>query len=112
MESRIQLKESGILQKVGIQIPSSTDKTGVQYLESRIHGVESRIQCCLELSYMVGRIGYKKEENTTAIKTLGRTAMLESLAVFLFFSSAFSADEPKIINIGKLFCCLHFYSMQ
>ena len=35
MESRIQLKESGI------QNPSSTDGEGIQYLESGIHGVKS-----------------------------------------------------------------------
>ena len=34
------LVESGILLRIGIQNPSSTDKeSGIQYLESRIHGV-------------------------------------------------------------------------
>ena len=35
LESRIQLKESGILLRIGIK-----------YLESGIHGMESRIQDC------------------------------------------------------------------
>ena len=44
LESGIQLKESGIPLTIGIRNPSSTDKTGVQYLKSGlIHGVESRI---------------------------------------------------------------------
>ena len=42
--SGIQLKESGIPLKNAIRNPSSTDKqSGIQYLESRIHRVESRI---------------------------------------------------------------------
>ena len=44
VESGIQLKESGIPLTIGTRNPSSTDKTGVQYLKSGlIHGVESRI---------------------------------------------------------------------
>ena len=43
VESGIQLKESGILPTIGIRT-----KTGIQNLESRIHGVESRIQDCLK----------------------------------------------------------------
>ena len=51
LESGIQLKESGILLTIVIQNPRSTcstdmTKTGIQYLESRIQGVESRIQDC------------------------------------------------------------------
>ena len=42
LESRILLKESGIPL---IQVPMT--KTGIQYLESGIHGLESRIQDCL-----------------------------------------------------------------
>ena len=43
-----ELKESGIPITIKIRNPSSTDKeTGFQYLESKIHGVESRIQNCL-----------------------------------------------------------------
>ena len=50
------LVESGILLRIGIQNPSSSDKeSGIQYLESGIHGVESRIQDCLRFLY-VGRI--------------------------------------------------------
>ena len=42
VESGIQLKESGIPPTTGIPT-----KPGIQNLESRIHGVESRIQDCL-----------------------------------------------------------------
>ena len=43
-----ELKESGIPITIKIRNPNSTDKeTGFQYLESKIHGVESRIQNCL-----------------------------------------------------------------
>ena len=49
-------KESGISLKIGIWNPSSTDKeNGIQYLETGIHGVESRIQDCLGFPYM-GRL--------------------------------------------------------
>ena len=41
LESGIQLKESGIPLRIGIQIPLT--KTGIKYLESRIHSLESRI---------------------------------------------------------------------
>ena len=44
LESRIQLKEFGIKVRIGIQNPSSTDEeSGFQYLESWIHGTESRV---------------------------------------------------------------------
>ena len=46
LESRIQLKESGIPLMFGIWNPRSTDK------ESWIHGVGSRIQDCLGFPYM------------------------------------------------------------
>jgi len=36
----------------GVQNPSSTEKNGIKYLESGIHGVESRIQDCLGFPYM------------------------------------------------------------
>ena len=42
------LKESGILLIIGIRNPDSPDKeSGIQYLESGIHCVKSRIQDCL-----------------------------------------------------------------
>ena len=48
LESGIPLKESEIPLTIKIQNPSSADKeSGIQYLESGIHGVESRIQNCL-----------------------------------------------------------------
>ena len=38
---------------IGIRILSSTDKESeIQYLESGIHGVESRIQDCLRFLHM------------------------------------------------------------
>ena len=51
LESGIQLKESGILLKIGFQNPSFIDKEYViQYLQSGIHGAEFRIQACLGFS--------------------------------------------------------------
>ena len=45
--------ESGTLLRIGIQNSSSTDKESwIQYLESEIHGVESRIQDCFGFLYM------------------------------------------------------------
>ena len=53
LESGLQLKESGIPLTIRIQNPSSTDKeTRIQYLESGIESVESRIQDCLRFRYM------------------------------------------------------------
>ena len=44
---------------IGIRNPSSNDrKSGIQYLQSRIHSLESRIQDCLGLIY-IGRHGNK-----------------------------------------------------
>ena len=46
----IKLREFGIPQTIGIPNPSSTKKeSGIQYLKSGIHSVESRIQHCLGL---------------------------------------------------------------
>ena len=51
LESRIQLKKSIIPLTTGIRNPSSTDNySGIQYLKSGIHHVESRIQDCLGFS--------------------------------------------------------------
>lgn len=45
LESRIQLQEARVLLTTGIRNPSCTDKESqIQYLESKIHCVESRIQ--------------------------------------------------------------------
>ena len=49
LESEIQLKESGIPLTIGNWNPSSAD---MAYLESRIHGVESRIQDRFGFPYM------------------------------------------------------------
>ena len=46
----MELKESRIPLKIVIRNPSSTDMSVIQYLESGIHGLESRIQDCLGLS--------------------------------------------------------------
>ena len=54
LESEIQLKESGIPLTIGNRNPSSAD---MAYLESRIHGVESRIQDCFGFPYM-GRLSF------------------------------------------------------
>ena len=51
LESRIQLKESEVPLMIGILIqnPSSTDiESGIQYLQSRIHSVKSKMQDCLQ----------------------------------------------------------------
>ena len=55
MESGIQIKESGNPITIGIQ--NSTvlqENTGIQYLESGIHSVESRIQYCAGLFPYMG----------------------------------------------------------
>ena len=50
----MQLKKSGIPLTIEIRNPSSTDKESeIQYLESGIHGVESRIQSCLGFPYVM-----------------------------------------------------------
>ena len=61
LESGVQLKESGIPLVIGSENPSSTDKDwnrvpGIEYLESGIRDVESRIPSYLGLPYM-GRLG-------------------------------------------------------
>ena len=61
MESGIQLKESGILLKIGIGNPRSTDKTDIPYLDSGIHGVESRFQDYLRFPYILH--GVKQRRN-------------------------------------------------
>ena len=57
LESGIQLKESGIPPTIGIRT-----KTVIQNLESRIHGVESRIQDCLGFLYVYGAMQENKTE--------------------------------------------------
>lgn len=50
LECGIQLKDPGIPLVIGIQNLSSANKeSGIQYLGSEIHSVESRIQDCLPL---------------------------------------------------------------
>ena len=57
------------------QVPPT--KTGIRYLESGIHGVESRIQYCLGFPYTVGRIVFGRKCLTT-IKTLDHCTFLEN----------------------------------
>ena len=68
LESGIQLKESGILLRIGIQskVPlektgiKCLEKTGIKCLESGIHGVESRIQDCLGFPNMRRKAAHVK----------------------------------------------------
>ena len=53
LESVIQFKESGIPLKIGIWNLKLTDmKSGIQYLQSRIHSVNSSIHDCVGLPYI------------------------------------------------------------
>ena len=63
VESGIQLKEPGILLKIGIGNPRSTDKKSgiIPYLDSGIHGVESRLQDYLRFPYILH--GVKQRRN-------------------------------------------------
>ena len=58
LESGIQLKESGIPFTIGIQNPISLTKSGIQYQESGIDSLESKIQDCLGFSYMGQKINH------------------------------------------------------
>ena len=60
LESGIQLKESGILLRIGIQSKVPLEKTGIKCLESGIHGVESRIQDCLGFPNMRRKAAHVK----------------------------------------------------
>ena len=60
MKSGLQPKQSRIILTVGIGNPSSTDKESeIWYLESGIHGVESRIQ---DLDYLTKETGSEIKE--------------------------------------------------
>ena len=60
MKSGLQPKQSRIILTVGIGNPSSTDKESeIWYLESGIHGVESRIQ---DLDYLTKETGSERKE--------------------------------------------------
>ena len=52
LECGVQLNESGILRRIGVQSKVPLEKTGKKCLESGIHGLESRIQDCLGFPYM------------------------------------------------------------
>ena len=52
LESGIQLKESVIPKRLESRFQVPLTKTGIQYQESGIHGIDSRIQGCLGTLYM------------------------------------------------------------
>ena len=61
LESDIQLKESGIPLTTRIWNPSFTDnESEIQYLESVINGVESKIQGCLGFPLGRGKVTITK----------------------------------------------------
>ena len=60
LESGIQLKESGILLRIGIQSKVPIEKTGIKCLESGIHGLESRIQDCFGFPNMRRKAAHVK----------------------------------------------------
>ena len=60
IKSGLQPKQSRIILTIGIRNPSSTDKESeIWYLESGIHGVESRIQ---DLDYLTKETGSERKE--------------------------------------------------
>ena len=60
MKFGLQPKQSRIILTIGIGNPSSTDKESeICYLESGIHGVESRIQ---DLDYLTKETGSERKE--------------------------------------------------
>ena len=60
LECGVQLNESGILLKIGVQSKVPLEKTGKKCLESGIHGLESRIQDCLGFPYMRRKAAHVK----------------------------------------------------
>ena len=60
LESGIQLKESGILLRIGIQSKVPLEKTGIKCLESGIHGLESRLQDCFGFPNMRRKAAHVK----------------------------------------------------
>ena len=60
LECGIQLNESGILLRIGIQSKVPLENTGIKCLESGINGVESRIQDCLGFPYMRRKAAHVK----------------------------------------------------
>ena len=58
LESGIQLKEAGIPFTIGIQNQISLTKSGIQYQESGIDSLESKIQDCPGFSYMGQKINH------------------------------------------------------
>ena len=60
LESRVQVKESGILPGLESRFRIPLTKTGIKFLESGIQGMESRIQDCLGFPCM-GRMSFKPD---------------------------------------------------
>ena len=91
LDSGIQLLESGAQPRetrnpaaIGIRNPSSTDKeSGIQYLESRIHSVESRIEDFLGLPYM-GRNEQNVHHETRTATHMRLTKLTLSQFILLY----------------------------
>ena len=81
----------------GIQIPRT--RTGIQFLESGIHGVQSRIQDCLEFPHM----GRNKGEHETRVTGDNARKNTKRERVWLRASTRTTA---KIAGLTKC-CCLH-----
>ena len=64
----------------GIWILDSTDKeSGIQCLESRVHGVESRIQDCLGFPYLGRSLDYSKKYEKSNLFCFGWTVFVTSV---------------------------------
>ena len=81
----------------GIQIPRT--RTGIQFLESGIHGVQSRIQDCLEFPHM----GRNKGEHETRVTGDNARKNITRERVWL---RASTRTTVKIAWLTK--CCLFF----
>ena len=81
----------------GIQIPRT--RTGIQFLESGIHGVQSRIQDCLEFPHM----GRNKGEHETRVTGDNARKNIKRERVWL---RASTRTRAKIAWLTKC-CCLH-----
>ena len=81
----------------GIQIPRT--RTGIQFLESGIHGVQSRIQDCLEFPHM----GRNKGEHETRVTGDNARKNITRERVWL---RASTRTTVKIAWLTKC-CCLH-----
>ena len=84
IRNTLELKESGIPSTIKIRNPSSTDKeTGFQYLESKINGVESKIQKCLGFLSM-GRF-YLTERKLQTNMIICLRVVLNIIVLMMYF---------------------------